>query len=288
MTQIKMAPTQPTSGQAGRVRSTFKKHEQDDFATANRHEKSIKHTGDHAHVANELQILGIGSPGGFAKYVYELIRMKTDETRDSGDKYFIYHADNFWYPAFHGMVERSGGLPSSFCMMSNSLDHLCRHMASLRSEGHEDAPFHLLMPAWENVQLDGEALHFPKELQPLCIEGTTINGRPLVTMDVPRAPKGLFSGVANNPTSERTAKHWAVMWVAFLLGYTGFEGAIVVDILFCGGVPFWPVMLGISVFAGLVSPTERLCDKWQRRFLRSARIVGSNKRVRVEDIERDT
>ncbi|KAL1621134.1 hypothetical protein SLS54_005628 [Diplodia seriata] len=294
MTQIKMEPTQPTSGQADRVRSTLEKHEQDlerrmdDFATGNRHEKSIKHSGDHAHVANQLQLLGINSCRGFAKHVYDLIRMKTDETRGTNDKYFIYHADNFWYPAFHGMVERSGGLPSSFCMMSNSLDHLCRHMASLRSEGLEDAPFHLLMPAWDNVPLDDEPLHFPKELQPLIIEGATFNGRPFVTMNIPRASKGLLSGVANNPSSERIAKHWAMMLFAFLMGCSVVTSAIADELLCCGDVPFWAVQLGVSVFVGLVIPFESIRDDWQKTFsAKPARIVGSNKRVKVEDIQRD-
>ncbi|OJD35415.1 uncharacterized protein BKCO1_170007 [Diplodia corticola] len=252
-------------------------------------ERGIQHIGGHVELTNKLQILGINRPGGFAEHVYDLVRMKADETRGADDKYFVYHPDDFWHPAFHSLAERNGGLPASFGMKSNDLDQICLHMQALRSTLLEDAPFHLLIPTWDRLVLS-EPLHFPKELQPLCIEGVTYDSQPLVTMNVPRAPRYLLRGVKNEVESEESAKFRAKCAIIAALAAIGWVSAHLVHSRF-PSVPFWTIMVGLPLCLGaaLSGPLGNYRGILERRWrVAPARIVGSGKRVEVEEIERVT
>ncbi|KAF4538035.1 uncharacterized protein LTHEOB_11160 [Lasiodiplodia theobromae] len=263
--------------------------------TVARLEKSIQHLGGHMEKANTLQILGVSGPSGFAERVYDLIRMKADETRGTNDKYFVYHPDNFWYAAFHSLVERNGGgggLPESFCMKSDSLDALCLHMQSLRSmlPGGDNATFHILIPAWDNICIS-EPLCFPDELFPLSIEGTTYSGWPFVTMNVPRAPRGLLRSVSNKVQPEWLNPFAKVLSsAAFGAGMMGVGWASLwAAHSYFPDVTYAPYAISCVAGVASFSPLRYLTAGLENHVrVTPPRLVGSDKRLELKEINRRT
>lgn len=144
---------------------------------------------------NSLLVQGSQCEDGFAKHVYQYVKMRIDENGGGEHRFFVFHPDTNWYPSFHTMI-RSNPLPATFCAKSDNLDQLCRFMLQHREDVGPDVTFHLLIPAWSPVTIT-EPLHFPEGLGSLSVEGLSHKGRAYVSLNLPAAPVGLLHGVAN-------------------------------------------------------------------------------------------
>jgi hypothetical protein len=63
-------------------------------------------------------------------------------------------------------------------------------------DDEKDVIFHLLITAWGPIVIL-ELLHFPDDLQPLCVESQTHRGKCHVGWNLPAAPPNLLHGVEN-------------------------------------------------------------------------------------------
>ncbi|OCK73942.1 hypothetical protein K432DRAFT_430314 [Lepidopterella palustris CBS 459.81] len=107
-------------------------------------------------------------------------------------RFFIWHPDTSWYPAFARLVKENQ-LPASFCAFDDDLDRLCLYMRSMREglikkENAKNILFHILIPAWAPVQITAP-LHFPEDLYPLQNRGAERTGE--------AAPDGSLHDVSN-------------------------------------------------------------------------------------------
>lgn len=131
---------------------------------------AVMKTEQHLADANSIAVSGSGGPDGFARHVYDFIRMRIDETEGQngpeiygaaatiagrgkeraqqkrekqvqGDTetdqapehmFYVYHPDTNWWPAFHRLI-RENPLPPSFCAKSDNLDRLCQIMLLVRA-----------------------------------------------------------------------------------------------------------------------------------------------------------
>ncbi|KAN0113004.1 hypothetical protein V8E51_005955 [Hyaloscypha variabilis] len=162
-----------------------------------------EHLGD----SNSITVSGSGGPDGFARSVYDFIKMRIDQVEGDNHRFFVYHPDTNWYPAFHRLV-RETPLPPTFCSHSDDLDKLCQYMHSIRmgindldedanaNANERTAVFHLLIPAWYKIKIK-EPLHFSDDLQPFCIEGQKHHGKCMIEFNLPAAPNQLLNGIAN-------------------------------------------------------------------------------------------
>ncbi|SPO06963.1 uncharacterized protein DNG_09657 [Cephalotrichum gorgonifer] len=154
---------------------------------------------------NRLTAQGSRGEYGFATTVHRYIRQRVYETEHQGGRenhrFFIYHPDNDWYPAFYDLV-REEPLPETFCAKSDNLDKICQMMLSYRETLAQQSPegksivFHLLIPGWYHVKVEAP-LYFPDELQPFRVEGMKSCGGPYFIFNLPDAPESLLGGVGN-------------------------------------------------------------------------------------------
>jgi hypothetical protein len=185
-----------------------------------------KHLGDQ----NSLKVSGCDGPDGFAGHVYEFIRMRIAETEGDNHRFFLYHPDTNWYPKFWKLIQENP-LSPTFCAKSDNLDKIvlamraAREETQQRNESEDDIVFHLLIPAWSRVQIK-EPLHFSDDLQPLRVEGLKHQGKELVQMNLPAAPKGLLVDVANvlDPNSANLAADVS-MGATWMVGGSAVNGA---------------------------------------------------------------
>ncbi|QKX58846.1 uncharacterized protein TRUGW13939_05974 [Talaromyces rugulosus] len=154
---------------------------------------------------NSIYTQGSAGEDGFATHVYDYIETSIEATtKDSSadnHRYFVYHPDTNWYPAFHRLI-RNNPLPGGFCAKSDDLDQLCLIMQTARrtlveaSDAGKDINFHLLIPAWSPISIT-EPLHFPDDLQPFRVEGLKYQGKPYVTFNLPFERARLLYGIRN-------------------------------------------------------------------------------------------
>ncbi|RDW64341.1 uncharacterized protein DSM5745_09752 [Aspergillus mulundensis] len=168
--------------------------------------RALNVIADHLGDRNCIAVMGAGGPDGFARPIYDLIKMKINKI-DAADRknhrFFIYHDSNNWHPAFERLT-RENTLPSQFVNNPcDDLDHVCLFMREVRQKLiakdeklGKAITFHLLIPSWSKLQIK-EPLHFPEDLYPLQIEGLKHGGQDQVELNLPRAPVGLLHGVSN-------------------------------------------------------------------------------------------
>jgi hypothetical protein len=246
---------------------------------------------DELGLANSLHVQGSTGEAGFAQHVYDFVQLRIDEVGGLKHRFFVYHPDDNWYPAFRKLI-RQNPLPPSFCAKSDDLDGLTLFMQSIRksleeeSEAGKEIVFHLLIPAWAPIAIL-EPLHFPDDLYPLCVEGLKHQGKPYVALNFPAAPMNLFHGVANvrdpkglNKAAEFTsAATWLVGGGWVLNGGALAAGLGVATLL--GGGPFVAVPLWFAGNIFVAAPAaERLSEAvYECIAEEQTRILGSNERL---------
>ncbi|KAL3428756.1 hypothetical protein BDV09DRAFT_203924 [Aspergillus tetrazonus] len=168
--------------------------------------KALNVIADHLGDRNCIAVMGAGGPDGFARPIYDLIKMKISDI-DAADlknhRFFVYHDSNNWHPAFKRLTSENP-LRSEFVNNPcDDLDHACLFMREVRQKllakdenRGKDIKFHLLIPSWSKLQIK-EPLHFPEDLYPLQIEGLKHGGKDQVELNLPAAPAGLLHGVTN-------------------------------------------------------------------------------------------
>ncbi|KAL4901078.1 hypothetical protein BDW74DRAFT_160703 [Aspergillus multicolor] len=150
--------------------------------------------------------MGAGGPDGFARPIYDLIKMKINKVHAADRKnhrFFIYHDSNNWHGPFERLTSENP-LPSEFVNNPcDDLNHACLFMREVRQKliakdekRGKAMIFHLLIPSWSKLQIK-EPLHFPEDLYPLQIEGLKHKGKDQVELNLPAAPAGLLHGVSN-------------------------------------------------------------------------------------------
>ncbi|OAP60952.1 hypothetical protein AYL99_05954 [Fonsecaea erecta] len=166
--------------------------------------QALANIGEHLGDANSITVSGSGGPDGFAKHVYDFIKEKIgviQEAERDNHRFFVYHPDTNWYPAFYRLITETP-LPPTFCAKSDNLDKCCLYMQEVRaqlkreSEREQDIIFHLLIPSWYSISFK-QPLHFPDCLQPFKVEGQKHKLKEYVEFNLPAAPAGLLDGVAN-------------------------------------------------------------------------------------------
>ncbi|KAF2812187.1 uncharacterized protein BDZ99DRAFT_558025 [Mytilinidion resinicola] len=101
--------------------------------------------------SNGIKVQGSGGPDGFARHVYDFVEEATEQPSDK-HRFFVYHPDTDWYPAFRRLFRRNP-LPTTFCAKSDDLDKLCVLILEARknlikeSDDGKHVVFHLLVPA---------------------------------------------------------------------------------------------------------------------------------------------
>ncbi|EXJ84794.1 hypothetical protein A1O3_05466 [Capronia epimyces CBS 606.96] len=166
--------------------------------------RALATIGEHLGEANSINVSGSGGPDGFAKHVHDFIKEKIgviQEAERDNHRFFVYHPDTNWYPAFYRLIIETP-LPPTFCAKSDDLDTLCRYMQEVRAQlkresgRGKDIIFHLLIPSWYSISFE-EPLHYPDCLQPFKVEGRKHKRKEYVRFNLPAAPAGLLDGVAN-------------------------------------------------------------------------------------------
>lgn len=152
---------------------------------------------------NVLKSSGGAGSNGFAQVVYNFVAMEANKSQYANDRFFVWHPDTSWHPAFYAMVKKDP-LPAAFLGESDCLDKLCIAMKAfrqgMREQGEDpaDIGFHVLIPSWYNISLS-DPLHFPDEILPLRLVGPKHDGgKPLVSFVLPHQQRGLnLLGVSN-------------------------------------------------------------------------------------------
>lgn len=245
---------------------------------------------------NSIYTQGSAGEDGFAKHVYDYIETSIEATmKDSSadnHRFFVYHPDTNWYPAFHRMI-RNNPLPGAFCAKSDDLDQLCVVMQSARktvveaNDEGKDIKFHLLIPAWSPISIT-EPLHFPDDLQPLRVEGLKYQGKPYVTFNLPFERAGLLQGIRNlrDPEGWNTlsAVGAATTW---LVGGTMLNGGCLALGLCAGAATGVGALITIPIWWGgtfgtaatiALPATHAVGDALHER---PPRILGSNERKKA-------
>lgn len=243
---------------------------------------------------NSLQAQGAAGEYGFAKTVHRHISQRIAETEHQGGRnhhrFFVYHPDSNWHAAFFELISQNA-LPETFCAKSNDLDKICQIMLSYRqvlsdeTEDGKDIVFHLLIPAWSNFVIT-DPLHFPDELQPMHVEGTTNEGKPYFTFNLPAAPRTLLHDISNavDPKGYNT-KAVDAGSATFLLGGGSVNGlcfAAGVGLASVTGLGFFviiPVWFGGNLVARptILNPMVKAVENAIRED--APRILGSHRRL---------
>ncbi|EAW19830.1 uncharacterized protein NFIA_094500 [Aspergillus fischeri NRRL 181] len=247
---------------------------------------------------NCIAVMGASGPDGFARPVYDLVRMKINKVNAAGRKnhrFFIYHNSNNWHQAFERLTSENP-LPSEFINNPcDDLDHACLFMREVRQKllakdekREKGIIFHLLIPSWSKLQIK-EPLHFPEDLYPLQIEGLKHGGKNQVELNLPAAPAGLLHGVSNvlDPNNWNTiaggagavvtapAVGWGVNGACLALGLG--VGTLTGAGLFLA-IPLW---VGTAPFAmGKSAPVihDTIYDALREE---DPRVLGSNERLHM-------
>ncbi|KAL4987615.1 hypothetical protein BDW68DRAFT_105816 [Aspergillus falconensis] len=260
--------------------------------------KALNVIADHLGDRNCIAVMGAGGPDGFARPIYDLIKMqikKVNAADRKNHRFFIYHDSNNWHPAFERLTSENP-LPSEFINNPcDDLDHVCLFMREVRQKLlAEDEKrgkgiiFHLLIPSWSKLQIK-EPLHFPEDLYPLQIEGLKHAGENQVKLNLPAAPPGLLHGVSNvlDPNNWNTIAGGAGAAVTLPAVGWGVNGACLAVGLGVGAltgvgtllaIPLW---MGTAPFAmGMSAPVihetiyDALCEE-------NPRVLGSKERLHM-------
>ncbi|KAJ5882697.1 uncharacterized protein N7473_011131 [Penicillium subrubescens] len=156
--------------------------------------KALNAIADYLADSNCIAVCGSGGSDGFARLVYDFIKM----TRKTGR----IIVSSFTTTPRTGI--RDHPLPPEFVNKpGNDLDHMCLFMLEVRQKLLAEDPksakaivFHLLIPSCSEIQIK-EPLHFPEDLFPLQIEGMTYKGAAQVKLNLPAVPASLLYDVAN-------------------------------------------------------------------------------------------
>ncbi|KAL3482662.1 hypothetical protein BJX62DRAFT_245676 [Aspergillus germanicus] len=118
--------------------------------------QALNAIADHLEDGNAITVSGSAGPYGFAQHVYRFIKGKIldiDEAERDKHRFFVFHPDTIWYPAF-GELVRKNPLPPQFVDKGQRLENMCLFMREVRTKLNEgdpehgkDVTFHLLMPS---------------------------------------------------------------------------------------------------------------------------------------------
>ncbi|KAL4910515.1 hypothetical protein BDW74DRAFT_141364 [Aspergillus multicolor] len=260
--------------------------------------KALNVIADHLGDRNCIAVMGAGGPDGFARPIYDLIKIKINKVEAADRKnhrFFIYHDSNNWHGAFERLTSENP-LPSEFINHPcDDLDHVCLFMREVRQKlirkdkkRGKAMTFHLLIPSWSKLQIK-EPLHFPEDLYPLQIEGLKHKGKDQVEFNLPAAPAGLLHGVSNvlDPNNWNTiaggtgaavtgpAVGWGVNGACLALGIglgtlTG-AGMLLAIPMWMGTAPFAMATSGPVIHNTIY---DALCEE-------DPRVLGSGERLQV-------
>ncbi|KAL5001303.1 hypothetical protein BDV10DRAFT_199195 [Aspergillus recurvatus] len=260
--------------------------------------KALNVIADHLGDSNCIAVMGAGGPDGFARPIYDLVKMKINRVSAANRKnhlFFIYHDSNNWHPAFERLTSENP-LPAEFINNPcDDLDHVCLFMREVRQKllakdekRGKDIKFHLLIPSWSKLQIK-EPLHFPEDLYPLQIEGLKHGGKDQVELNLPAAPAGLLHGVSNvlDPNNWNSIANGAGAAVTLPAVGWGVNGACLAVGLtvgtFTGAGPLLaiPLWMGFAPFAMTKSAPvihetiyDALCEE-------DPRVLGSKERLHM-------
>jgi hypothetical protein len=267
-------------------------------AQAQRIIKSLNVIADNLGDSNCIAVMGAGGPEGFARPIYDLIKMKINKV-DAADRknhrYFIYHNSNNWHHVFDRLTSENP-LPSEFINNPcDDLDHVCLFMREVRQkllakdEKHgKGITFHLVIPSWSKLHVK-EPLHFPEDLFPLQIEGMKHGGKNQVELNLPAAPAGLLHGVSNvlDPNNWNTIADGASVAVTLPAVGWGVNGACLAvslgvgTLLGVGPLLAMPLWMGSASFCMSKSAPyihENIHDALREE---DPRILGSKERFHM-------
>ncbi|GAQ03685.1 hypothetical protein ALT_1006 [Aspergillus lentulus] len=247
---------------------------------------------------NCITVMGASGPDGFARPVYDLVKMKINKVNAADRKnhrFFIYHNSNNWHQAFERLTSENP-LPSEFINNPcDDLDHACLFMREVRQKllakdekRGKRITFHLVIPSWSKLQIK-EPLHFPEDLYPLQIEGLKHGGQNQVELNLPAAPAGLLHGVSNvlDPNNWNTIAEGAGVAVALPAVGWGVNGACLALSLSIGtltgagpllAIPLW---LGTGSFAMPTSASFIQDNIHEALREEDPRVLGSKERLHV-------
>ncbi|KIW87253.1 uncharacterized protein Z519_12156 [Cladophialophora bantiana CBS 173.52] len=263
--------------------------------------RALADIGEHLGETNSFTVSGSGGPDGFAKHVYDFIKEKIgviQEAERDNHRFFVYHPDTNWYPAFYRLITETP-LPPTFCTKSDDLDKLCQYMQEVRAQFKsesgrgEDIIFHLLIPSWYSISFK-QPLHFPDCLQPFKVEGRKHKLKEYVEFNLPAPPAGLLGGVANVLDPKGLNKVAAGVSTATTLPVVGWgiNGACLAVGLGLGTLTGLGALVAIPVWFGTAAPAmsaaapvihetvyDALCEE-------APRVLGSTRRLNMEgDVE---
>lgn len=260
--------------------------------------RTLADIGGHLGEANSIAALGSGGPDGFAKHVYDFIKEKIgviQEVERDNHRFFVYHPDTNWYPAFHRLIT-GHPLPPTFCTKSDDLDKSCQYMQEVRaqlrreSERGRDIIFHLLIPSWCTLSFK-QPLHFPDCLQPFKVEGRKHKLKEYVAFNLPAAPDGLLDGVANVLDPDSWNKIAAGVSVATTLPAVGWgiNGACLAAGVALGTLTGLGLLVAVPVWWGTALPSMSAAapvieETVYGAFCETApRVLGSTRRLKFEE-----
>lgn len=260
--------------------------------------RALANIGEHLGETNSITVSGSGGPDGFAKHVHDFIKEKIgviQEAERDNHRFFVYHPDTNWYPAFYRLITETP-LPPTFCAKSDNLDKLCQYMQEVRvqlkreSGRGQDIIFHLLIPSWYSISFK-QPLHFPDCLQPFKVEGRKHKLKEYVEFNLPAAPAGLLDGVANvlDPKGlNKVAAAVSEVTTAPVVGW-GINGACLAVGLGLGTLTGFGVFLAVPVWLGTAVPAmgvagpvihdtvyDALCEE-------APRVLESTRRLNMEE-----
>ncbi|KAI9925979.1 hypothetical protein ASPWEDRAFT_37886 [Aspergillus wentii DTO 134E9] len=267
-------------------------------AQAQRIIKSLDVIAEQLGDRNCIAVMGAGGPEGFARPIYDLIKMKVNKV-DVADRknhrFFLYHDSNNWHHIFERLTSENPLPPEFINNPCDDLDHACLFMREVRQKliakdekRGKGITFHLVIPSWSKLQIK-EPLHFPEDLYPLQIEGLKHGGKNQVELNLPAAPAGLLHGVSNvlDPNNWNTiagGASAAVTLPAVGWGVNGISLAISLGVGTLTGVgPLlaMPLWVGTAPFAmGMSAPIihETVHNALHEE---DPRVLGSTERLHI-------
>ncbi|KAL3442258.1 hypothetical protein BJX65DRAFT_321640 [Aspergillus insuetus] len=97
--------------------------------------KALNVIADHLGDSNCIAVMGAGGPDGFARPIYDLIKLKIskiDPADQANHRFFIYHDSTNWHPAFERLTSQNP-LPVEFIdNPCDDLDHSCLFMRDVK------------------------------------------------------------------------------------------------------------------------------------------------------------
>ncbi|KAF4279521.1 hypothetical protein KXW14_006381 [Aspergillus fumigatus] len=235
-------------------------------AQAQRMIKALDVIAEKLEDGNCITVMGASGPDGFARPVYDLIRMKINKINAAdreNHRFFIYHNSNTWHQAFERLTGENPLPPEFINNPCDDLDHACLFMREVRQtllakdeKRGKGMIFHLLIPSWSKLQIK-EPLHFPEDLYPLQIEGLKHNG------------KG--TGVAFTAPAVGWEVNGACLALGLGVGTLTGAGLLLALLLWMGTAPF---AMGKS--APVIQ--ETIYDALREE---DPRVLGSNERLRM-------